>query len=48
MMADPAPKTYTNPVYSGSFSDPFVLKHDDQYFAFCTPATRTMAARSVF
>ena len=35
-MADPAPQTYTNPVYSGSFPDPFVLKHDDQYFAFCT------------
>lgn len=28
--------TYTNPVYSGSFPDPFVLKHEDHYFAFCT------------
>jgi GH43 family beta-xylosidase len=30
------PKTYKNPVYPESFPDPFVLKHDGDYFAFCT------------
>ncbi len=27
---------YQNPVYSGSFPDPFVLKHNGEYFAYCT------------
>lgn len=31
-----AGSTYINPVYPGSFPDPFVLKHGDEYFAFCT------------
>jgi GH43 family beta-xylosidase len=28
--------TYTNPVYDGSFPDPFVLKHRGEYFAYST------------
>jgi len=35
-MAHASLKTYTNPVYSGSFPDPFVLKAGNDYFAFCT------------
>lgn len=35
-MADPTLKNYTNPVYAGSFPDPFVLKHEGEFFAFCT------------
>lgn len=27
---------YRNPVYPKSFPDPFVLKHDGEYFAYCT------------
>lgn len=30
--------TYTNPVYSGYFADPYVLKHEDRYFAYGTVA----------
>jgi GH43 family beta-xylosidase len=29
-------KIYTNPVYDASFPDPFVLRHEGEYFAFCT------------
>lgn len=32
----PACRTFTNPVYKGSFPDPFVLKCCGEYFAFCT------------
>jgi GH43 family beta-xylosidase len=28
--------TYHNPVYAGSFPDPFVLKHAGEYWAYCT------------
>lgn len=28
--------TYTNPVFAKSFPDPFVLKFQDEYFAYCT------------
>ena len=28
--------TYTNPVYPGTFADPFVLRHEDRYYAFGT------------
>lgn len=28
--------TYTNPVYSGYFADPFVLLHEGRYYAFAT------------
>src|SRR5687768_14846458 len=31
-----APKTYTNPVYTGSMPDPFVLEHRNVYYAFGT------------
>ncbi len=31
-----APRTYTNPVYTGSMPDPFVLKHAGVYYAFGT------------
>lgn len=30
------PITYTNPVFSGYFADPFVLKHGDTYYAYGT------------
>ena len=30
------PRTYTNPVYSGSMPDPFVLRHRGVYYAFGT------------
>lgn len=29
-------QTYTNPVYSSSFPDPYVLKFQGEYFAYCT------------
>lgn len=29
-------ETYTNPVYDGYFGDPFILKHDGEYFAYGT------------
>lgn len=29
-------KTFTNPVYPGTFADPFVLSHDGRYHAFGT------------
>lgn len=29
-------ETYLNPVYSGSFPDPFVLKYCGEYWAYCT------------
>ncbi|MFC4453827.1 glycoside hydrolase family 43 protein [Deinococcus sonorensis] len=29
-------KTYTNPVYPGSFADPFVLQHEGMYYAYGT------------
>lgn len=32
----PDPATYTNPVYPGSFADPFVLRHGDWYYAYGT------------
>jgi GH43 family beta-xylosidase len=35
-MPSPAAKTYTNPVYPDSFPDPFVLRHEEEFFAFCT------------
>ena len=28
--------TYLNPVYTGSFPDPFVLKYCGEYWAYCT------------
>jgi beta-xylosidase len=31
-------RTYTNPVYSGDFPDPFVLRVGDQYYAYATNA----------
>jgi beta-xylosidase len=31
-----ADSTYTNPVYPGSFADPFVLHHDGWYYAYGT------------
>ncbi|UOR07607.1 glycoside hydrolase family 43 protein [Hymenobacter aerilatus] len=31
-----AARTYTNPVYPGSFPDPFVLRHGKRYYAFGT------------
>ena len=31
--------TYTNPVYPGYFADPFVLRVDDEYFAYGTGST---------
>src|SRR5918999_2764879 len=31
-----APRTYTNPVYTGSMPDPFVLRHGGVYYAFGT------------
>ena len=34
LMADPP--TYINPVYPGSFADPFVLRHGDWYDAYGT------------
>jgi GH43 family beta-xylosidase len=39
MAADPASyfeNTYTNPVYTHSFPDPYVLKFRGEYFAYCT------------
>lgn len=30
------PKTYTNPVYAEYFADPFVLRHEDRYYAYGT------------
>ncbi len=30
------PQTYQNPVFAHSFPDPFVLKHGNSYFAYCT------------
>lgn len=32
-------KTFLNPVYSGSFPDPFVLSFSGEYFAYCTGTT---------
>ncbi len=32
----PEPKTYTNPVYSGSMPDPFVLRYQGVFYAFGT------------
>jgi GH43 family beta-xylosidase len=29
-------RSYVNPVYSGSFPDPFVLRHAGEYWAYCT------------
>ena len=36
--------TYINPVYPGSFPDPFVLKYGGEYYGYCTrhPAGRTL------
>jgi beta-xylosidase len=31
--------TYVNPVYPGSFADPFVLRHEDWYYAYGTDST---------
>ena len=35
-----ATRTYTNPVYDEYFADPFVLRHDDAYYAYGTVARR--------
>jgi beta-xylosidase len=32
----PVSATFTNPVYPGYFADPFVLRHDDAYYAYGT------------
>ena len=29
-------RTYTNPVYGGYLGDPFVLKHNGEYYAYGT------------
>jgi beta-xylosidase len=31
-----AVRTFTNPVYAGYFADPFVLRHEDRYYAYGT------------
>ncbi|HEX8137753.1 MAG TPA: glycoside hydrolase family 43 protein [Pyrinomonadaceae bacterium] len=43
-----APKTYTNPVYSGSMPDPFVLRHERVYYAFGTTGGERKADGRIF
>lgn len=38
-MTSTAPPTYTNPVFAGYFADPFVWRHDRDYFAIGTGHT---------
>jgi arabinan endo-1,5-alpha-L-arabinosidase len=43
-----SPKTYTNPVYSGSMPDPFVLEHQDVYYAFGTTGAERKSDGRIF
>ena len=43
-----APKTYTNPVYTGSMPDPFVLRHKGVYYAFGTTGVERKADGRIF
>jgi arabinan endo-1,5-alpha-L-arabinosidase len=40
--------TYTNPVYAGSMPDPFLMRHEDAYFAFSTTGAERKADGRIF
>ena len=42
------PKTYTNPVYTGSMPDPFVLRHQGIYYAFGTTGSERKADGRIY
>ena len=44
----PMPLTYTNPVWSGYFADPFVLRWQDEYYAYGTSGSRDGVNGRVF